>query len=134
MLKCVKVLSDAGLRSTHVAELLDVSRNTVLNWYSGGMPHRWIIGQVHELSDAVKRAMEEGKLPISPSGMTAQEHSLKTYFTALSYFKPDAAEKAADRTSALLTAILARKEAPANSESSAKAPQAHQDEEGGDTT
>lgn len=61
----IQVLKEAGLRPSHIALLLDVSRNTATNWYNGGTPHRWVIDRVRELASAVARAMEEGKLPVA---------------------------------------------------------------------
>ena len=92
----IQVLHQAGLRPSHIARLLDVSRNTALNWYGGGTPHRWIVDRVRTLSTAVSRAIEDGKLPVNAPGLNADEHAAKTFFVASRYFQE--AEEGGDTT------------------------------------
>lgn len=86
----VQALRDAGLRPSHVARLLDVSSTTVLSWYNyQHAPHRWIADQVRVLANAVRKAMEEGKLPISAPGLLGEEQAAKTFFVASRYFRAE---------------------------------------------
>jgi len=82
MLPEVQTLIDAGLRPTHVARLLDVNRATVGDWYKGGLPHRWIIDKVRDLSKAVSIGLEAGSLPVVADQLTVAETSAKTFFVA----------------------------------------------------
>lgn len=85
----IEVLHRAGLRPSHISRLLDVSRNTAMNWYSGGTPHRWIIDRVRVLSNAVSRAIEAGKLPVHAPDLNADEHAAKTFFIASRFFQEE---------------------------------------------
>ena len=86
----IQVLRDAGLRPSHVARLLDVSSVTVLNWYNQShTPHRWITDRVRALATAVRKAVEEGKLPVSAPGLNADEQAAKTFFVASRYFRAE---------------------------------------------
>ncbi len=81
----VQVLIDGGLRPTHVASLLGANRNTVTRWFAGGPPMKIIHGPMGELAEAVRRAIEAGKLPVPAAKLAPGEAYLRTFAIANEY-------------------------------------------------
>jgi hypothetical protein len=81
----VETLRDGGLRPTHVAALLKVNRNTVTKWYAGANPHRMISVELERLADAVRCAVDAGKLPVAADKLAPGEAYLRTYAIASEY-------------------------------------------------
>ena len=61
------VIKEANLKPVDVAKLLNVSRVTVSLWLNGHKkPHRLLHNRVELLTKAVKAAIGNGSLPVSP--------------------------------------------------------------------
>jgi transcriptional regulator with XRE-family HTH domain len=60
----VRLLEQAGLRPRHIQRILGVSRPTASQWMNGKKrPHVLLASKIEPFMAAVKRALEDGKLP-----------------------------------------------------------------------
>jgi hypothetical protein len=82
----IQVLIEGGLRPHLIAQILKINRNTAANWLAGGEPHVMIAERVHELAEAVKRAIRDGKLPILPGSDSSTAVAMRTYAVVSRYF------------------------------------------------
>ena len=81
----IQVLLDGGLRTTHIASLLAVNRNTVSKWIAGKSPHTMVHPALRRLAAAVSAAIESGKLPVPSNKLAPGEAYLRTYAVAKEY-------------------------------------------------
>ena len=84
----IQVLIEGGLRPHLIAQILKVNRNTAATWLQGGEPHAMIADRVHELAEAVKAAIRDGKLPVcwTPSKDSSTAVAMRTYAVVSHYF------------------------------------------------
>ena len=85
----IQVLIEGGLRPHLIAQILKVNRNTAANWLQGGYPHPMTADRVHELAEAVKWAIQDGKLPVLPvlpGSDSATAVAMRTYAVVSHYF------------------------------------------------
>ena len=82
----IQVLSEGGLRPHLIAQILKVNRNTAATWLQGGEPHAMIADRVHELAEAVKWAIRDGKLPVLPGSDSNTAVAMRTYAVVSHYF------------------------------------------------
>lgn len=72
------LLVEAGVKPRHITRLTGVSRVTASNWLRGAtQPHHYMQDEATKIQDAVQKAVDDGKLPVSDS-MSTEERSVKT--------------------------------------------------------
>lgn len=59
----VEVYKKAGISKCDISRLFGISRTTVHNWHASGSVHPLIKKKVETITTAIKRAIEDGKLP-----------------------------------------------------------------------
>jgi len=62
-----KMCADLNLNDTTIAQLLGVSRQTMLNYRSGTIPCRGVTARIRMVAPAIKTAKQQGLLPAPSS-------------------------------------------------------------------
>lgn len=71
-----EVFKKAGLNKSDIARIFGVSRTTVHNWYSNKTVHVLIEDRVTQVTNAVRKAVHENKLPVAVRDSETREKEI----------------------------------------------------------